>query len=64
MSLDLTPEMKETIDRLAEASGSTRADVLRRAVGLLKVVKEAEAREESPVLIDQEGHVKARLVGV
>ena len=64
MSLDLTPEMKATVDELARRAGTTRSELLRRAIALMKTVKEAERAGLLPGLIDQEGNVKARLVGV
>jgi hypothetical protein len=63
MSLDLTPEMKAVIDHLARDYPS-KADLLRHAVALLKVVKEGERRGEMPALINEEGQVTARIVGV
>jgi hypothetical protein len=64
MTLDVTPEMKRVIDDLASREGDTQASVMRRAIALLKTIKEAEKKGESPALIDQNGHVTARLVGV
>jgi predicted transcriptional regulator len=64
MSLDVTPEMKEVIDSLARQQHATQAQVMRQAIALLKTVKDAETKGESPALIDKEGHVTARLVGV
>jgi hypothetical protein len=37
---------------------------LRQAVALLKTLKDAMATGETPALIDREGHVTARLIGV
>jgi len=55
MSLDVTPEMKAAIEELARKGGRTQAEVLRNAVGLLKVVK--EINPNGPVIVlDQEGH--------
>jgi hypothetical protein len=64
MTLDVTPEMKRVIDDLASREGDTQASVMRRAIALLKTVKEAEKKGESPALIDQNGQITARLVGV
>jgi Arc/MetJ-type ribon-helix-helix transcriptional regulator len=64
MSLDLTPAMRDIIDRLADRSGSSRSDVLRRAIVLMDALKEAEGRGESPALVDDEGNVRARIVGL
>jgi hypothetical protein len=64
LSLDMTPAMKEVIDDLAAREGITRAELLRRAIALLKTVKDAQQKGESPALIDGEGHVTARIVGI
>jgi hypothetical protein len=64
LSLDMTPAMKDVIDQLAEREGITRAELLRRAIALLKTVKDAEEKGERAALINEEGHVTARLVGI
>ncbi len=64
MSLDLTPAMKAIIDDLARQEGATRSEVLRRAIALLKAIKDAQQKGESPVLVDREGNVTARIVGI
>jgi len=64
MSLDLTPAMKAIIDDLARQEGATRSEVLRRAIALLKAIKDAQKKGESPVLVDREGNVTARIVGI
>jgi hypothetical protein len=63
LSLDVTPEMKDLLDRLADRAGSTQADVLRRAIGLYATVKEGEANEEGSPALVKDGKVVVRLVG-
>ena len=60
----MTPEIKRIIDELADKNGDTQATVMRRAVALLKTVKEAEQRGQAPALIDKDGNVTAQLIGV
>lgn len=64
MSLDLTPELKAAVDDLAARSGTSRSDVLRQAILLLRTLKDAEKEGLLPALIDHKANVKARLVGV
>jgi hypothetical protein len=64
LSLDVTPKMKAIIDELAADSDSTQADVLRRAVALLKVVTDAKNQGETPALVDGEGRVTTKIIGV
>jgi hypothetical protein len=63
VSLDLTPEMKEVIEELARRSGTSQAVTLRNAIALLKLVKDAQDRGETAVLVDKEGNLAARIVG-
>jgi Arc/MetJ-type ribon-helix-helix transcriptional regulator len=62
-TLDLTPEMKALLDRLARRYAS-QADALRHAIYLLNAVKEGEAHGLSAALVAPDGEVKARLVGI
>lgn len=63
MSLDLTPEMKEVVDSLAEAAGTNHSELLRRAISLMKAVKEGERRGETPALV-KDNQIVARIVGI
>lgn len=62
-TLDLTPEMKTAIDELASISGTTQADILRRAIALLRAAKQGEQQGESIAMV-KDDKVVARLVGV
>ena len=64
LTLDMTPEMKVVLDDLARRDGSTIAALLRKAVALLKAVKDAELEGEVPALMDKNGNVTARLIGI
>lgn len=61
--LTVTPEMKTILDNLAKHYDS-QSQMLRAAVALLHAVKEAEAKGLAPALIDANGEVRARLVGI
>lgn len=63
LTLDVTPQMKEVIDTLADQVGTTQSDILRRAIALLKAVKEAEAKGEGTAAIAKGDRVVVRLVG-
>lgn len=63
ISLDLTPDMKDTVDSLATAAGINNSELLRRAISLMKAVKEGEKRGESPALV-KDNQIVARIVGI
>lgn len=62
LSLDLTSEMKKIIEDLAEGYGGSQGEVLRRAIALLKAIKDAEKGGESPALVKR-GKITAKLIG-
>ena len=64
LTVEINTEMKNLIDALVEQTGSSRAEILRRSIALLKTVKDAESSGEYPALIDGDGNVRAKLVGV
>jgi hypothetical protein len=63
LSLDLTPEMYEVVNKLAIDAGTNKSDVLRRAIGLYKVSKEGEKEGKFTALV-KEGKIDTRLVGI
>lgn len=62
LSLDLTPEMKAILEKLAEDRGINQGEAIRRGLALLKAVSDAEKDGEYPALV-KDGKVVARLVG-
>jgi len=62
LSLDLTPEMKVLLERLAEESGVDQGEILRRAIALFNTAKQAEAAGESIATV-KDGKIVARLIG-
>jgi hypothetical protein len=47
-----------------EQTGTDEADVLRRAIALLKVVKDGQERGESPALVGKDGTITTTITGV
>lgn len=64
MSLDLTPAMKQVIDEIVAEDHGTVAQVMRKAIALLKTVQDAGKRGESLALVDEAGTVTARIIAV
>lgn len=64
VSLDLTPEMKEVIDDLADRDGTSQAVLLRKAIAVLKTLKDAEREGKTPALIDTKSGDVSRLIGI
>lgn len=46
VSLELTPELNQVIERIAAATGATKSEALRKAITLMDVAVEAKERGE------------------
>jgi predicted transcriptional regulator len=64
ISLDVTPQLKTIIDDLANKNGVPQAMLLRQAIALYKAIKDAQDKGESPALVDEQGKVTVRLLGI
>lgn len=64
VSLDMSPEANDLLESLASAHGTTKSQVLRRAVALYHVASEAQARGNRVAVIDQDKKVVSELVGL
>lgn len=62
LSLDLTPDFKAILEKLADTGGTDQGEVIRRAILVFKAIKEGEKNGEFPALV-KDGKIVARLVG-
>lgn len=64
VSLDMSPEDNDLLEKLASAHGTTKSQILRRAVALFHVASEAKASGNRIAVIDQEKKVVTEIVGL
>ncbi|WP_295994980.1 ribbon-helix-helix protein, CopG family [Rugamonas sp.] len=64
VSLDMSPEANDLLENLASAHGTTKSQILRRAVALYHVASEAKARGNRIAVIDQDKKVVTEVVGL
>lgn len=64
LSLDVSPELNETITQLAKKSGGSKSDILRKAIALMEVAVDAKARGEKVALVDKDQAVSREIVGI
>ena len=63
-TIDLSDKVISDLDEVAETQNITRADAMRRALGLLKIEHTERARGNELAIVDGSKHtVVARLVG-
>lgn len=64
LSLELSPAFAVALEHIALASGTTKSDVLRRAIALMQVAVEAKNTGQTLALVDADGRVVTRVVGL
>lgn len=65
LTLELTEDVNEFLDEEAEQTGSTKSDVLRKAIALMKAAAMGKARGRELALIDSKSEkVVAHIVGL
>ena len=64
LNLDITEKLNRELERLAEVTGSTKADVMRRGLALAKVAIDEQARGHKLGILDQDRNVITEIVGV
>ena len=65
LSLTLTQEADEILTKAAKKSTyGNKSDMLRRAIALISVMQEAKEKNEDLAIIDKDGNVISKIIGL
>ncbi len=64
LSLDVSPELNETLDDLAMKTGTTKSDILRKAIALMEVAVDAKQHQNKLGILDEQRHLVREIVGI
>lgn len=64
LSLHISPRMNELIEQMADENGSTKSDLLRKAISLLQVASKAKRDGNGIGVIDHDRRVLTEIVGI
>jgi len=64
LSLEVSPELNNTLEDLALKIGATKSDVLRRAIVLMEVAVEAKERGQKLGIADKNQPLATEIVGI
>lgn len=64
LSLDVSPELNDTLGELAQKTGTTKSEVLRKAIALMEVAVEAKEKHNRLGILDEERHLVREIVGI
>lgn len=63
-NMEVTQDMNSLMERLAEAAGLSKSELMRRAILLFEAGVQAKRRDERMATIDQNNNVKSLIVGI
>jgi len=61
LTFDVSPELYDCLGDMAERMGTTKAEVLRKAIALMEIAIGAQARGENICLSDSDDRVVVRI---
>jgi predicted transcriptional regulator len=64
LTVDVSPELNETLDQLADNAHLTKSEILRRAIALMKVAAQAHEKGQKLALIDKDQQALTEIVGI
>lgn len=64
LTIEVTDELNERLDRLADELGGSKAEVFRKAIALIDVALDAKRRGRQVAILDDEQRVVATVVGL
>lgn len=64
LSLSVSPELNATLESIAQENGSTKSDVLRKALALLEVASEAKKEGHRIGILTKDRQVLTEIVGL
>jgi predicted transcriptional regulator len=64
LSLVVSPELNDVLEDLADASHSTKSEVLRKAIALFDVASAAKQKNQKIGILDQDDKVVKEIVGI
>jgi len=64
LNVNITTELNDRLDFLAEKSGTTKSELLRKAIALMDLAVTERGRGNKLGILDAEQHVLREIVGV
>ncbi|MGF1934668.1 MAG: DNA-binding protein [Nostoc sp. ChiQUE02] len=64
MNLDLSPELYETLNNLAQQINGDNGDVLLKAIALLEVALEAKQKGKYIWIVDDKQNLETEIIGI
>lgn len=64
LSLDISPELNTLLEQLAASTGSTKSEVLRKAIALMEVAVEAKRQGKKLGIAERDQQLTTEIIGL
>ncbi len=64
LSLDISPELNTLLEQLADKTGGTKSDVLRKAISLMEVAVEAKRQGKKFGIAERDQQLSTEIIGL
>jgi predicted transcriptional regulator len=64
LSLDVSPELNQTLEELATKIHGSKSDVLRKAIVLMELAVEAKEKQQKLGIVDKDRRLVTEIVGL
>jgi metal-responsive CopG/Arc/MetJ family transcriptional regulator len=64
LNLTISDDLAAALDKMAAEGQTSKSDVLRKALTLFEVARDGVTKGSSVALVDADGNVKTRIVGL
>ncbi|MDX1252314.1 MAG: ribbon-helix-helix protein, CopG family [Gammaproteobacteria bacterium] len=64
LSLDVSPKVNDQLEALAEEEGTSKSDIMRKAIALVTVAVEAKQKGQKLGILDKDRQVLSEIIGL
>lgn len=64
LNVTLSPDLSKKLDQMAEESSQSKSEILRKALTLFEVAREAKNEGKKLTLVDPKGGVSTEIIGL
>ncbi|MEQ6340117.1 MAG: ribbon-helix-helix domain-containing protein [Gammaproteobacteria bacterium] len=64
LSLDVSSKVNDQLEALAEDEGTSKSDIMRKAIALVMVALQAKHKGQKLGTLDKDGHVLSEIIGL
>lgn len=64
MSLNMSPELSDKLEKMSDESFTTKTDILKKAIFLMDIAIESKRKGNKLAIVDSKGHKISEIIGI